>query len=496
MNSSAKADDEPRRSCRHSLGGILLLIALTFFAAWLRFHGLKGHGLWLDEASSVLFARMAAAKFWKIMWRQEGNMLLYYLLLRGWVHVGDTEFLLRIPSVFFGVISVPMIYYLGRDLFSKSTGMIAATVLSVHPFHMFFSQEARGYSQLVLLLLIASWSFVRFTDAPARRLYVFAYPIASALSMYAHLFTILVVGSHWLSLGPIRLRHAGLKRLLGTITAFFFLSLPVEAFALLKSKGRLNWIPPLTVKSFLDAMYSMAGYDYGSLVMLVLSLGLVILAVAAAYRSHSERAIFSARFAALWLILPLATLLLYSIHKPLFYSRYLIICVPALLLLEAEGVAVVKRSGSLLHWLWLPAIILLTGMSFRATWHYFEAPMWPDWSLATQLVLANELPADAVCFNGNGVEPFLYYLQRKTGISWDSLPKVEFSQGVNCVATLPGKPSDANSGCRRVWLITTDPTSQQNDWVMKALVPRYGRPIQRGTFPGDIKIELLPGAAN
>ena len=118
--------------------------------------------------------------------------------------------------------------------------------------------------------------------------------------------------------------------------------------------------------------------------------------------------------------------------------------------------------------------------------------MWPDWNSVAPMVLANEIPADAVWFNGNGVEPFLYYLQRTAKIGWDSLPNVQYSQGVNRIGNYPGKVSEANSGYRRVWLITTDPTPQQHEWVMKMLVPWYGRPMQQGSFPGPIKIELLP----
>ena len=99
-----RAADEPGESRWnwHSSGLIaLLLTVLILLATWLRFHRIDGHGLWLDEACSVLFAKMPAGKFWKLMWRHEGNMLLYYLLLRGWMHVGDTEFVVRLPSVFF-----------------------------------------------------------------------------------------------------------------------------------------------------------------------------------------------------------------------------------------------------------------------------------------------------------------------------------------------------------------------------------------------------------
>jgi uncharacterized membrane protein len=152
VNPLVDATDEIMRHRLRSAAHILLPIVLIVVGSLLRFHNLNAHGLWLDEASSVLFARTTT--FWRIMWRQEGNMLFYYLLLREWVRVGDTEFWVRIPSVFFAVASISMIYFLGRDLFSKTTGIIAAALITVHSFHIFFSQEARGYTLLVFLLLV------------------------------------------------------------------------------------------------------------------------------------------------------------------------------------------------------------------------------------------------------------------------------------------------------------------------------------------------------
>ena len=374
--------------------------------------------------------------------------------------------------------------------------MIAAALLTVHCFHIFFSQEARGYTVLLLLLLVSSWLFVRFTESPTRKLFRFSYPIVSALCMYAHVFAVLVLAAHWISLGVVRGRRVGWRRSLGTIAAFSVLALPMEAFALLKNKGQLNWIPPLTLKGFEEAMCAIAGYDYANVGLLVLSLGLAVTAFAVGYTSRTEKAAFAVRFVALWAVFPIAVTLLYSIHKPLFFSRYLVICVPAVLLLVAEGIAVLRGARSPFRWLWLPITVLIFSMSLRAAWRYFDAPMWPDWNSAAQWVLVNEIPGDAVCFTGNGVEPFLYYLQRNTKMGWSALPVVQNVQWINCVNYVPGTVSEQHTDYSRVWLITTDATSQQKDWINKTFVPRYGRPVQRKLFPGPITIELLPGAAS
>lgn len=475
---------------------VFLLTAITLVAAWLRLHYYARHGLWLDEAATVLFAHKHAGRFWHLMWEREGNMVLYYLLMRAWVHVGNTEFVVRLPSVLFAVASIPMIYVLGRDLFSRTTGLIAAALLCVNWFHIFFSQEARSYTLLIFLLLLAAWLFLRFTEFPDRKLYRYSYPVVSALAMYAHVFAVLVVAAHWISLGPRRAREIGWTRLLRVIATFILLALPIEAFTLLRNEGQLNWIPRASLRSLVDAVSGMAGFNNGQFLVLAFGLGLAALGVIASYMSRYEKRKFSAQFTLSWLIVPIAVFLLYSIHRPLFFSRYLIICTPALLLLVAEGVDVIKQAASSARWLWLPATAVLLLMSVRATVNYYKAPMWPDWNAATKLVLANQRPGDGVCFTANGVEPFLYYLQRNTDMAWDSLPGVQIIDGHRCIVELPGTAADRTGGQRRLWLITADATPQQEDSTEQAFVPRYGRPIPRGTFNGMIKVELLSGAGS
>jgi len=474
----------------------IVLVGLTVCAAWLRFHQLGGHGLWLDEACSVLYAHLPAGKFWRLMWKQEGNMVLYYVLLRGWVHVGDTEFLLRLPSAMFAVASIPLLYRLGRDLFSRTTGLIAAALLTVHWFHIFFSQDARSYALLIFLLLLSSWLFWQLAESPERKVYRVSYALVSALAMYAHMFAILIVAAQWLSLGPVRVCRIGWRRSFITLALFFLLALPMEAFALLRNRGQLIWVPRLTLRSFVDGMSAVAGFDNGQFLLLGLVLGVAVLAVVAAHRSASEQARFAVRLAGLWMIVPIAAIVAYSLHRPLFYSRFLIICVPGMLLLIAEGVAVMKRSASRLRWLWVPVLAVMLGMSLRATWQYYRAPMWPDWNSATHLIVANQQAGDGICFAGNGVEPFLYYLQRQTNTPWQSLPEVKRHAGFKCLSNTSEKQFDEQNGYRRVWLITTDPSPQEKVWIKENLVPRYGEAVPRGTFRGLIHIDLLARAGS
>ena len=96
----------------------------------------------------------------------ELNMVLYYTLLREWMHFGQTEFVIRSLSALFGIAAIPAVYRLGRRLFDVPTGLIAAALLATHSFHIRYSQEARAYSLQVFLLILCDLLFLLYFGCP------------------------------------------------------------------------------------------------------------------------------------------------------------------------------------------------------------------------------------------------------------------------------------------------------------------------------------------
>jgi uncharacterized membrane protein len=142
---------------------LILLLALG-----LRLFHLGERNLWYDEAFAVLFAEKGLdAMLYGTLTPVAGGAadihpLLYYTTLNGWMAVfGESPFAVRLWSVVLGVTTVGMIYLLARDLFGEKTGLAAALITAVAPFHVQYSQETRMYALLGLLLVSATWCFVR-----------------------------------------------------------------------------------------------------------------------------------------------------------------------------------------------------------------------------------------------------------------------------------------------------------------------------------------------
>src|SRR5271165_11958 len=73
----------------------LMLWIIVALGAALRLIALGAKSFWLDEIASVVIARMPGNSFWWWLWHNEGNMALYYVMLRPWLHFGIGEASIR-----------------------------------------------------------------------------------------------------------------------------------------------------------------------------------------------------------------------------------------------------------------------------------------------------------------------------------------------------------------------------------------------------------------
>ncbi|MCL4389952.1 MAG: glycosyltransferase family 39 protein [Patescibacteria group bacterium] len=118
--------------------------------------------LWLDEAISVLAVKNNS--FWQLVTQfapGDFHPPLYYLILKFWdSFFGYGEISSRFLSVVFGTMAVAFVYLIGKRLFSKKVGLVAALFLSVNPLAVYYSQEARMYALVMLAVTAAVYFFV------------------------------------------------------------------------------------------------------------------------------------------------------------------------------------------------------------------------------------------------------------------------------------------------------------------------------------------------
>lgn len=118
--------------------------------------------LWLDEATSVLAAKMSITDLFIKFLPADFHPPLYYLLLKFWVSIfGSSEIALRIPSIIFGLGIVWTTYLISKKLFDKKVGLISALLASTSGLLIYYSQEARMYMMAAFLVSLAIYLFTK-----------------------------------------------------------------------------------------------------------------------------------------------------------------------------------------------------------------------------------------------------------------------------------------------------------------------------------------------
>ncbi len=198
--------------------------------------------------------------------------LLYYSTLNVWMALsGQSPFAVRLWSVLLGVATVGVIYLLARDLFDRRTGLAAALVTAVAPFHVQYSQETRMYALLGLLLALATWCFVRGnprsqrggeqlpTTSRGKWSWWLAFGVLAALAMYTQQLAAFYLAA--LGLAPVLSRRWDIfRRVLPGALVALLLYLPwlVNLPGQLDKVRSYYWLSPpnvgqllLTARSFL-----------------------------------------------------------------------------------------------------------------------------------------------------------------------------------------------------------------------------------------------------
>jgi hypothetical protein len=100
----------------------------------------------------------------------EPHPIGYYLAMFGWTSAfGDSAFALRLPGAILGTLSIGLIFLLADRLYGRPIGLLAAVLLTLHGFHVHWSQMARMYVPGALIALAATLLLVMLAGSRTRR---------------------------------------------------------------------------------------------------------------------------------------------------------------------------------------------------------------------------------------------------------------------------------------------------------------------------------------
>jgi len=491
-------------------GWKLALVVLG--GALLRFVGLGKESIWLDEATSLMIARMDLSSV--VAWAAADiHPPLYYLTLHFWLHLGESEFAVRALSAVLGVITIGVVFALARELLGSQVGFLSAMLFALAPLHVWYSQETRMYVMVTMLSLLASYLMLlalrnaaQAMDGRKRELrrHWLGYVLASVLALYTHYFALFALFfSNLFALYWLRRHRSGAWRswLLAQL-AVVLLFLPwMPVLYRQVTTGGGGWVERSVGRPLLSAlvntwlyfnvgldsqlypvMLRRAAYLLFALCVLVAILRMLRLGEAKSRllsgeaKSHYREGIL---FCLVYAVLPVLTIWLLSQVKPMYSVRYLLPFFPPYCILVAAGIDSLPRSRARIAVALLLVLTLLVG-----NWNVWRVEQNADWRGVTLHVLAQAQPGDVVLFSPRwNVKPFDYYNRGRVDINMDLPIPVAVDAAQSVVAGISQR-------YRRVWLVWQPGHYSDPNGIAKQILDRQYRVAQDKSFRGVDRLIL------
>lgn len=172
--------------------------AILFFASTLRFSGLLKRDFWYDESFTGIAVKESFSEMIKMI-INDVHPPLYYIALKIFSSFFDYNvFGIRLFSAIFGVLSVWAVYLVTKELFNRKAALWASIIVTVSPFAIQYSQEARMYSMLVFLILISAYFFLKGLRTEKRKYFVF-WGVFMGFSMLTHYMGIIFSATYFIA---------------------------------------------------------------------------------------------------------------------------------------------------------------------------------------------------------------------------------------------------------------------------------------------------------
>lgn len=376
---------------------IALILGLAALTRWV---GLGQSSVWHDEGYTMMLSAMPLAEIIERTGR-DVHPPLYYLAIHTWSLIfGTSEIAVRGFSLVCGVGCVALIYVLVRRLMNERAGRLAALMVACGPFVIRYSQEARMYALVALLVTAASYVLVRALEGKAARWWVL-YALLLAAALYTHYYAVFIIPVH---IGYAWYRRGGLNHLLRdgrwwsanlAAAGLFALWLPVAYGQFSRVQGGF-WIPEPTITTLPNSLLQLMTFTDLALIpplLKVMLLAVVLGGLAAMlvrWRQHRQ----TLGLLAGWTLLPPLAVLAASLARPVYVDRYFVYSAVAAYALIGIAIAMSAYLGRRprLQIASLALVLLIFGYGRFQVWDQSDHQM----RTVGSHVSANYLPGDAV----------------------------------------------------------------------------------------------------
>ncbi|TAK89690.1 phospholipid carrier-dependent glycosyltransferase [Patescibacteria group bacterium] len=304
---------------------------VTAVAAIPRFYNITKASIWHDEGYTMMLAPMGVVEILERTAR-DVHPPLYYVTLHYWMFLfGTSELAARSLSAVCLLLAIPLTYLLMRRLFHSRAAAIATLLVAFSPFLIRYSQEARMYGMVALLLLFATYSLVRALQ-DKQKLWWVLYALAIAAGLYTHYYAVFLIAAHWVYVTSLTNSkpNSGLKNRWWwgsnvLAAGLFALWLPVAYAQFSRVQGGF-WIQEPTLSTLPNTILQFLVFSPVDWlpVWIKVAVGLTLVAATIALwvtaKKHRSATVLVAAYA---LVAPLTVFAL-SFGRPIYIDRYFV----------------------------------------------------------------------------------------------------------------------------------------------------------------------------
>lgn len=373
------------------------LISIMVVGVILRLINIDVESYWFDEIYSVTLAKIPLFEI-PFLTSKDFHPPFYYMALNIWMSIfGSTETASRSLSALFSVLTIPVIYFIAKNVFNKKTALIAALIFAVSRINIFYSQEARMYTLLALLASISYLMMIKILQSKDKKpAYWVLYILANTAMTYTHNFAFLILLSQVLYILIFWFKSKSTKsakpiQFIISYGVLFLLYLPwlFVFIGQMKKVGHGFWLPAISRFSGGEAFVELSGSITIAIIFLILLAWLIFKQSSSKDNLDSidnnqeiKASVIGSGIFWIWFILPIALPLFVSyFFSPIFNARYSLLTSPALILLVSAGIN--KLTSKKVSYTILIAIFVLSIASLYEDWTTNEKE---DWRAAAKYI--------------------------------------------------------------------------------------------------------------
>ncbi|MBI2303836.1 MAG: glycosyltransferase family 39 protein [Chloroflexi bacterium] len=409
------------------------MVIIVVLAAGLRLYRLGVQSLWYDEIVGFSRSDVAQYTLTEVIFRVNfpGDFLnppIYYLTMNLMSRFSTSEFALRLPSAIAGILAVFFVYLAAKASFGPPVGILAALLMAISPFAIYFSQESRPHGILLLFGLAATYFLTRAIQTRSPRHWA-AYVFCAALAFYsgflvltAMIFLVqnLYLFFHWRTdkrlLGPWLASQGAMALLfapwmLSHLTIYWqILTSPSHPFYAYTEvwPGPSPLLVAAILKDFLQGDYFNLAFLLPQLpqaaqgllalryVPVFIYLPIVLVGLVVRRQNRLALVLWTA-----YLALPLGIMYLLSLKAPFLTARHASFLVPAVPILLAMGIHTLPWRG--LRKVLIVGLVVVSVVSLA---NYYQNPQYEkeQWREVAQYIAGVGQKGDVILLNPNYLE--------------------------------------------------------------------------------------------